>query len=73
MYSCQVLDKNLTNINFCYKLPIFCHSIEASNRSFYLIFNKKTRSLRDIADNTQTQKRFVSWVTVGAFSAKSPT
>ena len=23
MYSCQVFDKNVTNINFCYRLSIF--------------------------------------------------
>ena len=28
--------------------------------------------LRNIADNMQTQKSFVSWVTVQAFSAQSP-
>ena len=24
MYSCQVLDKNVTNVDFCHRLTIFC-------------------------------------------------
>ena len=35
-------------------------------------FQQKVWPLRNIVDNTQTQKSFVSWVTVQAFSAKSP-
>ena len=49
------------------------NSTGASDRSFYPHFEQKVWSLRNIADNTQTQKSFVSWVTARAFSAQSLT
>ena len=50
------------------------NSTGASDRSFYPIFNKKFDHLETLhrPDNTQTQKSFVSWIVVQAFSAPSP-
>ena len=44
----------------------------SQRQKFLTHFWQKVWPLRNIADNMQTQKSFVSWVTVRAFSVQSP-
>ena len=46
------------HVKYAFQSEYTCRftSTGASDRSFYLIFNRKVESLRNIADNTQTKK-----------------